>query len=134
MLLKHMKFEVEVAFSGPEGIEVARQSSPEVVLCDIGLPGLDGYDVARALRTDHATRDAFLIAQSGYGQAEDVRKAYEAGFNVHLIKPVDFQELQRILRSNRRLDVMQSRHRACELGTSKTMPAASECGYADINP
>ncbi|MGV3483198.1 MAG: response regulator, partial [Planctomycetaceae bacterium] len=94
-------------FSGPEGVKVARQSAPEVVLCDIGLPGMDGYGVARALREDHATRDAFLIAQSGYGQAEDVRKAYDAGFDVHLIKPVDFQELQRILRGDRPHDVLQ---------------------------
>lgn len=97
MLLKHLDLEVDIAFSGAEGIEIADRSPPEVVLCDIGLPGLDGYAVARALRTNAATRDAFLIAQSGYGQAEDVRKAREAGFDVHLIKPVDFRALQRIL-------------------------------------
>lgn len=104
MLLKHLKLDVEVAFSGSEGIEMAQRSPPDVILCDIGLPGLDGYGVARALRTNHSTRNAFLIAQSGYGQAEDVRKATEAGFDIHLIKPVHFLELQRILCGNNHTD------------------------------
>jgi len=97
LLLKKMNLEVDVAFSGLEGAQKARQSAPDVILCDIGLPGLDGYAVARQLRDNESTRDSFMIAQSGYGQADDVRKAYDAGFDVHLIKPVDFHELKRIL-------------------------------------
>lgn len=97
LLLNQFQYEVDVAYSGSEGVAIAQRMSPDVVLCDIGLPGLDGYAVARTLRDDIGTRDAFLIAQSGYGQAEDIRKAHEAGFDVHLIKPVDFQELRQIL-------------------------------------
>ncbi len=100
MLLNHMQFEVDVAFSGPDGVVAAQENSPDVIFCDIGLPGLDGYAVARAIRKEEGTRHTFLIAQSGYGQAEDVRKAHEAGFDMHLIKPVDFNELQRILEVN----------------------------------
>lgn len=97
MLLNYMQLEVDVAFSGPEGIAAARENAPDVIFCDIGLPGLDGYAVARALRKEEAMRHTLLVAQSGYGQAEDVRKAHEAGFDIHLIKPVDFKELQQIL-------------------------------------
>jgi CheY-like chemotaxis protein len=97
LLLRKLNLEVELAFSGLEGVEKARQSAPDVILCDIGLPGLDGYAVARELRNNGNTRDTFLIAQSGYGQADDIRKAYDAGFDVHLTKPVEFQELTKIL-------------------------------------
>jgi CheY-like chemotaxis protein len=99
LLLKHLGFEVDLAFTGPDGVAAARTGNPDVVICDIGLPGLDGFDVARALRLDAGTRDAYLIAQSGYGQAEDVRRAHEAGFDLHLIKPVDFTKLAHSLRA-----------------------------------
>jgi len=99
-LIKHLGFEVEIALSGTEGVELARSMRPNVVLCDIGLPGLDGFAVARELRKSDATRHAFLIAQSGYGQPEDIRRSKEAGFDLHLIKPVDFKELARILKSS----------------------------------
>ena len=103
VLIKHLGFEVDMAFTGPEGVDAARRLIPNIVLCDIGLPGLDGFGVARALRSDAATRDAYLIAQSGYGQAEDVRKAYDAGFDLHLIKPVNFSQLQKSLESASRV-------------------------------
>jgi two-component system CheB/CheR fusion protein len=89
--------EVAVAYSGPEGVEQARRSPPEVVLCDLGLPGLSGFEVARALRADPATAGAFLVCVSGYGQPEDRRRALEAGFNEMLIKPVDYDALVRLL-------------------------------------
>jgi CheY-like chemotaxis protein len=98
-LLRHLGFEVNLAFSGPDGVEAARTHKPDVVICDIGLPGLDGFGVARALRLDTGTRGVYLIAQSGYGQAEDVRKAIDAGFDLHLIKPVDFNKLADTLRA-----------------------------------
>jgi PAS domain S-box-containing protein len=97
LLLKQLNIEVTVAYSGPEGIERARQISPDAVLCDIGLPGVDGYRVARALRDCEATCKALLIAQSGYGQAEDIRRAYDAGFDMHLVKPVNFEDLRKLL-------------------------------------
>ena len=87
---------VEVAGSGPEGIAQVRRGHPDLALIDINLPGLDGYDVARALRDDPtiATR---LVAMTGYGQPEDRRRALEAGFVAHLVKPIDLDELFRLL-------------------------------------
>ncbi|MBA4016835.1 MAG: hybrid sensor histidine kinase/response regulator [Pirellula sp.] len=97
MLLSHIGYQVEWADSGNAGLDLARRFSPSIVLCDIGLPGRNGFEVARALRADPITEHAYLIAQSGYGQDEDVRKAHDAGFDLHLTKPVDFIELKRVL-------------------------------------
>jgi two-component system CheB/CheR fusion protein len=88
---------VEVAYSGPEGIDKARRFVPEVVLCDIGLPGMDGFEVARALRADADLRHAVLVALSGYALPEDLRRAVEAGFSSHLAKPVSPDTLQQLL-------------------------------------
>ena len=101
-LLKYSGFEVTSAFSGPEGVEAAKTLQPDIVICDIGLPGMDGFNVARTLRAEPACREAYLIALSGYGQADDVRKALDAGFDLHLIKPVDFTRLEQVLRSTTR--------------------------------
>ncbi|HZZ71712.1 MAG TPA: ATP-binding protein [Pirellulales bacterium] len=89
---------VAVAVNGPSGLRQAAEFKPEVVLCDIGLPGaLDGYQVARALRAAPETASAYLIALSGYGQDDDRRRSLEAGFDLHLVKPVRMQELRQIL-------------------------------------
>jgi CheY-like chemotaxis protein len=74
-LLKLLGHEVAVAYSGPEGIEEAKKYRPEFVLLDIGLPGMDGYEVAAHLRRDECCRDAVIIAISGYGQDEDRRRS-----------------------------------------------------------
>ncbi len=90
MLLELSGFEVETAMDGRAGLEAARRFQPDVVLCDIGLPGgMDGYAVARELRADDALRPVRLIALTGYGQAEDRLRAYAEGFDLHLTKPVD---------------------------------------------
>jgi PAS domain S-box-containing protein len=89
MLLELFGHNVVVAYNGPDGVKIARDVRPDVVLCDIGLPGMDGYGVATALRRDPATAAASLIAISGYGQEEDHRRARQAGFDHHLTKPVD---------------------------------------------
>ena len=88
---------VQVAHSGSLGLEAARESRPEVVLCDIGLPGMDGYAVARALRGRPWGRELRLIAVTGYGREEDARHAQEAGFDEHLVKPVDPDRLLNML-------------------------------------
>lgn len=92
--------EVAVASSGHEGVAVAREYRPDVVLCDIGLPGLDGYGVARALRTDPdpKLRSIFLVALSGYALQEDVTKSEDAGFDRHMAKPPSIEALEDLLR------------------------------------
>ena len=89
--------EVAVAYSGTEGVKAAGQYQPDVVLCDIGLPGLDGYRVARKLRDNPATARARLIAVTAYGQDGDRRRSHEAGFEHHLVKPVEPDALVRVL-------------------------------------
>lgn len=97
-LLRLSGHEVTMARTGREAMTRARESTPDVVLCDLGLPeDMSGFDVARALRADERTRGARLIALSGYGRAEDKKRSAEAGFDVHLTKPVDIKALQRIL-------------------------------------
>jgi CheY-like chemotaxis protein len=96
-LLALLGHEVTTAHDGPEAIEVARAQRPGVVLLDIGLPGMDGYAVAAKLRQDGCCRAAVFIAISGYGQDEDRRRSKEAGFDHHLVKPVDHNALLTLL-------------------------------------
>ena len=96
-LLELFGYQVAVAHSGLEGIETARTFRPQVVLCDIGLPGMDGYAVARHLRQEPAIAGARLIALTGYGRESDRQLAREAGFDLHLVKPVEPLELQKLL-------------------------------------
>jgi CheY-like chemotaxis protein len=90
----------EVAYDGPSALERARAMQPEIVLCDIGLPGMNGYEVARALRAEYGP-GLRLIAVSGYAQPEDVRRAAEAGFDAHLAKPPDIDALMRVVSGER---------------------------------
>jgi two-component system OmpR family response regulator len=90
---------VEIAYDGPSGLEKARESKPEFVLLDIGLPGMDGYELAAHLRRDDGNRDAVIIAISGYGKDEDGEK--EAGFDHHLVKPIAPDILIKILKGAR---------------------------------
>jgi PAS domain S-box-containing protein len=89
VLLELLGHEVRVAYSGPDGVRTAQEWQPSVVLSDIGLPGLDGFEVAQRLRRDPATAGARLIAITGYGSEEDRRRAEEAGYNHVLKKPAD---------------------------------------------
>jgi CheY-like chemotaxis protein len=97
LLLGLYGYEVAVAYSGHDGVRAAEQHRPDVVLCDIGLPGLDGYAVARRLRGNPATAQARLIAVTAYGRDEDRRRSHEAGFEQHLVKPVGPDDLHRVL-------------------------------------
>jgi PAS domain S-box-containing protein len=88
---------VHVARDGRSGLALARELRPDVVLCDIGLPDIDGYEVARELRRDDAFRATQLIALSGYAQPEDRQRARDAGFDSHIAKPADLDELMEVL-------------------------------------
>ncbi|HVI93002.1 MAG TPA: response regulator, partial [Anaeromyxobacter sp.] len=94
-LVRMFGHRTEVAYDGPSALDKARATRPDVVLCDLGLPGLSGYDVARALRTEHPGMR--LVAASGYAQPEDVARALEAGFEAHLPKPPDPDAIERLL-------------------------------------
>jgi two-component system CheB/CheR fusion protein len=96
-LLELWGHEVRVALDGPMAIEAAAEFLPDVVLIDIGLPGMDGYEVARRLRREPVHSRTRLLALTGYGKVEDRRRSREAGFQWHLTKPVNPGELERLL-------------------------------------
>jgi CheY-like chemotaxis protein len=96
-LLEIWGHRVSVAGTGPEGVETAFSVRPDVALIDIGLPGLDGNEVARHIRSILDTGEITLIAMTGYGQPEDRRRALQAGFDRYLIKPVDPALLAQLL-------------------------------------
>jgi two-component system, sensor histidine kinase len=91
-LLDLMGHQVETAADGIEGLAMALALRPEIVLLDIGLPGMDGYELARQLRASLG-RDIILIACTAYGRPEDRGRAFEAGFDGHLVKPLDVEAL-----------------------------------------
>ncbi len=97
MLLELLGHEARVAVTGAAGVEEARRWRPEVVVCDLGLPGMDGFKVAQALRQAPETARVRLIALTGYGQEEDQRKALAAGFDAYLVKPADTEKLLRVI-------------------------------------
>ena len=76
---------------------LAERSPPDVALIDIRLPGIDGYEVARRLRAAHERRRIALVALTGFGQTEDRRRAFDAGFDAHLVKPVNADRLKRVI-------------------------------------
>jgi len=96
-LLRMVGHDVVLAHDGAQALEVAAANHPDTVLLDIGLPGMDGYEVARRLRERPDFARTRLIALTGYGQASDRHATTEAGFEAHLVKPVDFVELERLL-------------------------------------
>jgi CheY-like chemotaxis protein len=88
---------VRIARDGNTGIALARELKPDVVFCDIGLPDVDGYEVARTLREDESLHSMRLVALSGYAQPEDKERARESGFDAHLAKPSPMTELLALL-------------------------------------
>ena len=97
MLLRLRRHDVRVVHDGPAAIQAATDFQPEVVLLDIGLPGMSGYEVARKLRQAPGGEKLVLAAMTGYGQDEDRRRSKEAGFDQHFTKPVDPEQLQGLL-------------------------------------
>jgi CheY-like chemotaxis protein len=101
MLLEITGNDARTAFDGLEGLRVADQFRPEVILLDIGMPKLNGYETARRIRKKPWGQDVLLVALTGWGQEQDKRMALEAGFDHHLTKPVDSETLAKILSSVR---------------------------------
>lgn len=101
MLLEAMGMEVRAAYDGPSALQAAAAFKPEIVFLDLGMPGMDGYETARRLRWLPEAHDSLLVALTGWGQAEHRSRAQEAGFNEHLVKPLNFDVLQRILAERR---------------------------------
>lgn len=97
MLLRLRGHDIRIAASGTDAIHAVQYSTPDVVLLDIGLPGMNGYDLARHLAKERRRRIPLLIAVTGYGQEEDRRRSAEAGIDIHLLKPVDPKELETLL-------------------------------------
>jgi PAS domain S-box-containing protein len=97
ILLKLQGANAQVAHSGPAALELIEKWRPEVVLLDIGMPGMDGFEVAERVRQNHANNDVVLIALTGWGQEEDRQRTRAAGFDHHLVKPAKIGDLQEIL-------------------------------------
>lgn len=96
-LLRQMGHQVISAYDGKEGIAKAKAFRPDVLLCDIGMPGMNGYEVAKNIRNDNELKSVFLIALTGYAQPNDLKRAKESGFDRHVAKPVDLDILKKAL-------------------------------------
>jgi two-component system, chemotaxis family, CheB/CheR fusion protein len=109
-LLEFAGHRVEIAGDGLKGVEMIGLQHPDVALVDIGLPGLNGYELARKIRADKDCRDVFLVALTGYSQPSDRQRALSSGFHAHLAKPLDLEQLRQILA------VVRESNRAADLG------------------
>jgi CheY-like chemotaxis protein len=98
MLLRMSDCEVDVVYDGPSAIEAVKKNHPHLVLLDIGMPGMDGFEVAREIRKDKSLDDILLIALTGWGEDEDKKRSLNAGFDLHLVKPVEFDAIESILK------------------------------------
>lgn len=99
MMLRICGFSTTTAYNGRRALEKARTFNPEIVLLDIGLPDMDGYELAKRIRSTVWGKNAILIAVTGWGQEEDRQRAFAAGFDRHLIKPVTGTALEAVLQS-----------------------------------
>jgi two-component system, OmpR family, response regulator len=97
MLLETLGHEVRTMYDGPSALAMCDAFAPDVVILDIGLPGMNGFDVAKAMRARPGTEKALLIALTGYGDESDRRKAHDAGFDHHLVKPVSFTAIEAVI-------------------------------------
>jgi len=96
-LLEHRGHEVRVVHDGPSALRVLDEQPVDAAVCNIGLPGMDGYDLARSIRSRPETRGLKLVALSGYGSPEDRSQSFRAGFDAHLVKPIDMSQLEDVL-------------------------------------
>ena len=98
LILTHLGHEVETAYDSRMALAIARKFRPDIVFCDLGLPVMDGYEIARHLSAFPENRGAILVALTGYGQDEDKKRSLSAGFHYHLVKPVSPESLQDLLK------------------------------------
>ena len=112
--------EVNVAYDGESGVDAIQRYTPDIVLCDLGLPGIDGYEVARRVRADGVSARARLVALSGYASADDIERALRAGFDYHVAKPPDARRL---------LDLVADAGAA----TAATLPTMLATGYGELD-
>jgi CheY-like chemotaxis protein len=96
-LLKIHGVAVQVVHDGPAALDKVEEFRPHIVLLDLGMPGMDGFEVAQKIRANPAMKDVLLVALTGWGQEEDRRRTHAAGFNHHLVKPLDVALLKPIL-------------------------------------
>ena len=101
VMLEFLGNEAMIANDGLAAVEMAERFRPEIILLDIGLPKLNGYDACRRIRQESWSKDMFIVALTGWGQDEDRRRSAEAGFNRHVVKPVEFENLEKILAESR---------------------------------
>lgn len=99
MVLKIMGNEVKVAYDGVMALQLAEEFRPDTIFMDIGMPKMNGYDACHLLREHEWARDIKIVALTGWGQEEDRRRAFESGFNHHLVKPVEAADIEKILDS-----------------------------------
>lgn len=97
ILIELAGHEAFLAENGPAGLELLKSARPDIAFVDIGLPGMDGYEIARRFRAEPQGADVFLVALTGYGSATDRDRTRQAGFDLHLLKPVDPETLQSVL-------------------------------------
>jgi CheY-like chemotaxis protein len=97
LVLEYLGHEVKTAYDSKSALNLARTFHPAVIFCDLGLPLMDGYEVAGKLRSFPETRNAILVALTGYGQEDDKARSLRAGFDFHLVKPVSPGSLQTLL-------------------------------------
>lgn len=98
-MMELLEHDVKLAHDGKSCMENAATFHPDVVLLDIGLPGMNGYEVCSVMRADPHYKDTIFIAQTGWGQNEHLQRSKEAGFHYHLVKPVKMDELQELISS-----------------------------------
>ncbi len=97
LLLEALGHEARIAHNGIQALGLAHEFQPDAMIIDIGMPGLDGHDLARRIRAEDWGKDLLLVAASGWGQDEDKQRSLEAGFNMHLVKPVELRTLEGLL-------------------------------------
>ena len=97
LLLRLEGHELHEAYDGAEAITLAERHRPDAIVLDIGLPGINGYEACRRIRELRPEYDPLIVALTGWGQEDDRRRSADAGFDAHLVKPVDVEELRRLL-------------------------------------